>query len=153
MKNACLLALLTLSAAGCQTDADIRPTGYDELAMGTGHWEWESNAYMGGKRTPTTEGYTRQLTFGADHQLLLRRSGQPDLRVPYELSMDRLRNCSTSPTTYPLITYSTDEPKLPNSARRTYSVTEQNGRQTLSITGESACVDAGGYETYHWVAE
>ncbi|NML65078.1 hypothetical protein HHL22_07650 [Hymenobacter sp. RP-2-7] len=151
MKKVVLLVAFGLLLAGCQTDADIRPATYDELALGTGHWEWDATAYMGGRRTPATEGYSRQLTFGADHQLLLRRSGQPDLRVPYELSVGLLP-CGTGSATFPIVTYATDEQKLPNSDRRTYAVTEQNGRQLLSITGEAACADAGGFETYHWVA-
>ena len=151
MRNTALLFALGWLLAGCQTDADIRPATYDELALGTGHWEWDATAYMGGRRTPATEGYTRQLTFGADHQLLLRRRGQPDLRVPYELSVGLLP-CGTGTATFPLVTYATGEPKLPNSNRRAYTVTEQNGQPQLSITGEAACADAGGYETYHWVA-
>lgn len=146
MAGACLLA-------GCQTEADIRPATYDELALGTGHWEWDGSAYMSGTLTPATEGYTRQLTFGADHQLLLRRSNQPDLRVPYQLAVGMLLHCGTGSTTFPIVTYATGETSLPNGDRRTYTVTQRNGGQLLSITGENACVDAGGYETYHWVAE
>lgn len=33
--------------------------------------------------------------------------------------------------------------------RRTYTVAELSGQLQLSISGEAACVDAGGYETYH----
>jgi len=153
MRNALVLFAAAWLLAGCQTDADIRPATYDELALGTGHWEWDETGYMGGRRTPATEGYSRQLTFGADHQLLLRRRGQPDLRVPYELSVGLLSSCGTGSATFPIITYSTGEQTLPNSNRRTYTVTQQQGRQLLSIAGEAACADAGGYETYHWVAE
>ncbi|WP_223649233.1 hypothetical protein [Hymenobacter psoromatis] len=156
---AALLATSQL-AAGCQHDADIRPANYDELALGTGHWEWDYTGYQSGKRDPSTEGYRRQLVFGAGGQLLLRRTGlllhqgsQPDYRTTYQLSMGTLPLCGTSQKSFPIITYSTNEEKLPNNERRTYSLVQQNGQQGLYITGEAACGDGGAYETYHWVAE
>lgn len=153
MKN--LLRLLPLLAlgTGCQTDADLRPTTYDELAMATGHWEWLSTSYMSGLRTPTTEGYTRELLFGAGSQLTLRRSGQPDYRTTYQLAMGSLPYCGAAQPRVPTITYATNEPTLGNNDRKAYSIAQQDGRQVLSITGEAACVDGGAYETYYWVAE
>ena len=148
-----LLAALPL-AVGCHRDADIRPANYDELALGTGHWEWDrSTLGWASNSTPTTEGYTRQLVFGTGGQLLLRRSGQADYRTTYQLSMGTLPFCSSNQKSFPIITYATNEEKLPNNDRRTYTIDQQNGQQLLNITGEDACVDGGGYEMYHWVAE
>lgn len=152
MKKLYLLPLLAF-CTGCLTDADLRPATYDELAMATGHWEWVSTAYMSGLRTPTTEGYTRELLFGAGSQLTLRRSGQPDYRTTYQLAMGTLPSCGPNTPSVPTITYATDEKTLSNNARKTYSISQQSGRQVLSITGEAACVDGGAYETYYWVAD
>ncbi|AMR26807.1 hypothetical protein A0257_06570 [Hymenobacter psoromatis] len=153
LRYATLLAVSQL-AAGCQHDADIRPSNYDELALGTGHWEWDhSTLGWAGNRSPATEGYTRQLVFGTGGQLLLRRSGQSDYRTSYQLSMGPLPRCGYKQASFPLITYSTSEEKLPNNERKTYAINQQSGQQVLSITGEDACVDGGAYETYHWVAE
>ncbi len=150
------IALLATSqlAASCQHDADIRPNNYDELALATGHWEWNSSTLgWAGNRSPASEGYTRQLVFGAGGQLLLRRSGQGDYRTSYQLSMGPLPRCGDKQANFPIITYSTSEEKLPNNERKTYAISQQNGQQVLSITGEDACVDGGAYELYHWVAE
>lgn len=160
MQKRFLLASLLLGAAqlttGCthDTEADVRPANYDELALGTGHWEWNrSTLGWAGNRSPTTEGYTRQLVFGAGGQLLLRRSGQPAYRTSYQLSMGTLPRCGFDQRNFPIITYSTGEATLPNNERKSYDISQQNGQQMLSITGEDACVDGGAYETYHWVAE
>ena len=147
-----LLALLAL-ATSCQRDADIRPANYDELALATGHWEWLATSYQSGPRTPTTEGYSRQLVFGAGSQLTLRRSGQADYATTYQLSMGTLPHCGTGTQGFPIVTYATQESQLPNNDRRTYNTSQRNGRQELSIVGEVACVDGGAYETYQWVAE
>lgn len=155
-RSVLFLALLGASqlAAGCQRDEDIRPANYDELALDTGHWEWDrSTLGWAGSRSPATEGYTRQLVFGPGGQLLLRRSGQPDYRTRYQLSMGPLPRCGTGAANFPVVTYTTPEDRLPNNERKTYITTQQNGRQVLNIVGESACVDGGAYETYHWVAE
>ena len=148
-----LLAALPL-AAGCHHQDDPRPAAtYDELALGTGHWEWDvSTLGFAGNRTPATEGYTRQLVFGAGGQLLLRRGGQADYRTTYQLSMGVLPRCGTGQQNFPIITYSTNEKTLPNDDRKTYSIEQRSGQQVLLIDGESACVDGGAYETYHWVA-
>lgn len=147
-----LLPLLALGS-GCQTDADIRPANYDELALATGHWEWVSTDYDSGKLTPATEGYARQLLFGASNHLTLRRSGQSDYHTTYQLAMGALPRCGTGSQNFPTVTYATNEPTLGNNDRKTYSIAQQDGRQVLSITGEAACVDGGAYETYYWVAE
>ncbi|QKG56940.1 hypothetical protein GKZ68_10050 [Hymenobacter sp. BRD128] len=148
------LLLSAALATGCQREADIRPSSYDELALDTGHWEWDvSTLGWAGNRTPATEGYTRQLVFGAGGQLLLRRSGQGDVRTSYQLSMGQLPRCGTNQANFPIVTYSTGEEKLPNNERKTYTISQQNGLQVLHITGEDACFDGGAYETYHWVAD
>jgi len=150
---AALLATAPL-LAGCQRDGDIQPAHYDELALATGHWEWDrSTLGWAGNRSPATEGYTRQLVFEPGGQLLLRRSGQADYRTSYQLSMGPLPRCGYGQANFPLMTYATNEEKLPNNDLKTYTITQQNGQQLLSITGEAACVDGGAYETYHWVAE
>jgi len=152
VKKLLLLSLLALGSS-CQTDADLRPATYDELAMDTGHWEWVSTAYMSGLRTPTNEGYTRKLLFGPSSQLTLRRSGQDDYRTTYQLAMGTLPYCGQNTPSIPTITYATNEKGLFNNERKTYSISQQNGRQMLSITGEAACVDGGATETYYWVAD
>ncbi|RZK33233.1 MAG: hypothetical protein EOO57_13620 [Hymenobacter sp.] len=147
MTKPLLFALLgLLSLTGCDNDSDeIRPANYDILAMETGHWEWERTAYFGPVYTPATEGYTRQLTFKAAKQLLLRRSKQPDQLLTYQLAV--------SGSGMPTLTYQTKEDKLANNDVKYYRITQQNGQQTLLLTGEGAARDAGGYETYHWVKE
>lgn len=152
MKILFILAALPLLAA-CQTDADLRPATYDELALATGHWEWLSTSYMSGARTPATEGYSRQLLFGASSQLTLRRSGQPDYHTTYQLSMGTLPRCGSPAPSMPIISYLTNENQLENNERKTYRISQQQGRQVLSISGEDACVDGGAYESYYWVAE
>ena len=152
----CALLLSTLPlASGCQhKDTDPQPANYDELALDTGHWEWDrSTLGWAGNRTPATEGYSRQLVFGTGGQLLLRRSGQANYRTPYQLSMGVLPRCGFGQQRFPIITYSTNEETLPNDDRKTYSIEQQNGQQMLRIDGESACVDGGAYEMYHWVKE
>ncbi|GAA4504469.1 hypothetical protein GCM10023172_30710 [Hymenobacter ginsengisoli] len=153
-----LLYGLLLSAAqlatGCQQDVDIGPASYDELALAAGHWEWDQSTLgWAGNRSPATEGYTRQLVFGAGGKLLLRRRGQPDYHTTYQLSMGTLPRCGMGPASLPIITYSTQEEKLPNNERRTYTIEQRNSQQVLRIVGEDACVDGGAIETYHWVAD
>jgi hypothetical protein len=147
MTKPLLFALLGLfSLTGCDHDSDeVRPANYDILAMETGHWEWESTLYFGPQYTPATEGYTRQLVFMANDQLMLRRSDQPDQRTSYRLSVGG----GGSPT----VTFNTNEGKLTNSDVKYYQITPQHGQQILQLTGEGAAYDAGGYETYHWVKE
>ena len=151
-----LAALFGLAQLGtsCQTDADVRPANYDVLALGTGHWEWESTAYMAGNRTPATEGYTRQLVFNAEGQVLIQHSGQLHKETPYQLSMGSGCVWPGSPTagTTPIIAFE-GETTLYNNLRKNYTLTKVDPTQKLQLTGESACVDGGAYETYHWVAE
>ena len=144
---ACLLA--TQAATSCQTEADVRPANYDALALETGHWEWESTAYMSGKRTPATEGFTRQLVFTPDRQVLITHNRQFNKQTTYVLSMGTV--CG-APQTSPIITYETDS-DLPNNDRKTYQTTQMGTDQHLMLVGEHACVDGGAYETYRWVKE
>ncbi|MDJ0364162.1 hypothetical protein QMK33_03285 [Hymenobacter sp. H14-R3] len=146
------LLLTTQLATSCQDEADIRPASYDELAMATGHWEWDTTGSFAGLRTPATEGYSRQLTFRPEGQLMLRRSGQPDYQTSYQLTMGTPAPCgSVSPV--PLLVFTTEEATLPNDARKLYTLSQQGGQQTLLLTGESVCLDGGSEEKYHWVAE
>ena len=147
MTKPLLFALLgLLSLTGCDNDSDeIRPANYDILAMETGHWEWERTVFFGPLYTPTTEGYTRQLVFTANNQLLLRRSNQAEQTTNYKLSVGS--------GGMPTVTFNTNEGKLANNDVKYYHITQQSGQQTLQLTGEEAYRDAGGYETYHWVKE
>ena len=148
-----LLLLVTsglLAATSCQQrDDEVRPSNYDALALETGHWEWESTAYMGGPRTPATQGFTRQLIFEANGQVLIYHGGQLNKQTAYVLSMGTV--CGAS-STVPVITYETDS-DVPNNDRKTYSITKTPTGQSLSLVGEAACLDGGGYETYHWVKD
>lgn len=146
------LLLTTQLTTGCQDEADIRPASYDELAMATGHWEWETTGSFAGIRTPASEGYSRQLTFRPEGQLVLRRSGQPDYQTTYQLTMGTPVPCgSVSPV--PLLVFNTEETLLGNNARKMYTLSQQGGQQRLLLTGEAVCLDGGAVEQYHWVAE
>lgn len=149
---AALLATSQL-AAGCQHDADIRPANYDELAMATGHWEWDSwkNGFSG-ERTPASTGFTQQLTFGAGGQLTLRRNGQLLRRSSYQLSVGSFNRCGSQMNSVPLLTFDNELP-LFNDEAKTYDLTQQAGQQVLLLIGKETCVDYGAREAYHWVAE
>jgi len=155
MKKALLLLLTSalLSATGCQREGDeVQPSGYDALALETGHWEWESTTYRTGRRTPATEGFTRQLVFGADKQVVIQHDKRLNKKTTYSLSMGTLPNCPTSTSTVPIISYETDS-DLPNNDRKTYSIVKTTTSQSLVLMGEGACIDAGSTEAYRWVKE
>jgi glucose/arabinose dehydrogenase len=155
MKKALLLLLTSelLSATGCQREGDeVQPSGYDALALETGHWEWESTAYRAGRRTPATEGFTRQLVFGADKQLIIQHGKRFNKKITYALSMGTLANCPAATSTVPIIRYETDS-DLPNNDRKTYNIIQTATSQSLVLIGEDACIDAGATETYRWVKE
>lgn len=153
MKKSLLLLVTSalLSATGCQKEDEVQPSSYDALALETGHWEWESTAYMAGKRMPATEGYSRQLVFGANGQVLIYHGNKLNKTTAYTLSMGT-SSCATYPTQVPLITYETDS-DVPNNDSKTYSITKSPTGQSLSLVGALACMDAGAYETYHWVKQ
>lgn len=144
-----LLAALPL-ATGCQTDADINPANYDVLALATGHWEWDNSAYQSGLQTPASLGYTRQVVFGPEGKLVVRRRGQADYHSTYQFSMGMPQPCGMAPV--PLVTYRS-EPDLGNTDVKLYTLSQRTGQQVLTIAGEGLCVDKGAHETYHWVAE
>ena len=155
MKKAFLLLLVSalLSATGCQREGDeVQPSSYDALALETGHWEWDNTAYRTGQRTPATEGFTRQLLFEADNQVVILHDNKLNKKTTYTLSMGTLPNCPTPTSTVPIISYETDS-DLPNNDRKTYSITKSPTGQTLSLMGGGACIDVGASETYHWVKE
>ena len=148
-----LLALALLSAAGCQRRGDdVQPNNYDALALETGHWEWESTSYFRQQRTPATEGYTRQLVFTADGNVLIQHDHKLNKKRAYTLSMGPLPSCGTPQAAVPIITYETDS-DLPNNDRKTYSIIKSPTGQSLTLVGEAACVDGGAYEAYRWVKE
>jgi hypothetical protein len=149
-----LFALTLFLAAGCQRRGDdVQPRNYDALALETGHWEWETTSAMSlGRRTPTTEGFTRQLVFGSDGNVMIQHDGKLNKKRPYTLSMGRLPRCGGSQPAVPVITYETDS-DLPNNDRKMYSITKTPTGQSLWLTGEDACVDGGAFETYRWVRE
>ncbi len=133
---------------GCKHDADTLPVSYDVLAEATGHWEWDRSVFgFAGARTPASVGFTRQLVFGADSVLHVKRSGQPYYQTRYHLFKR-----ANAAAFLPLITY-TNEPGLSNDDTKTYALSQQNGRQELLLMGEQVPVDGGAIETYHWVAE
>ncbi|TPG65895.1 hypothetical protein [Hymenobacter nivis] len=139
-------------ATGCKHDTDAEPTStstsYDVLAKGAGHWEWDSSAFgFAGTRTPATVGFTRQLVFGEGNVLNVKRNGKQYYQTSYQLST---RTSATA--SEPLVTY-VNETDLYNNDVKAYTLSQQNGRQTLVLMGEQVPVDGGAFETYHWVAE
>lgn len=145
-----LLCGLAQLAAACQTGADIRPAHYDALALATGHWEWDASAYPSGVQTPASLGFSRQLVFGPEGQLVISRAGRAAYHTPYQLSMGKPQPCGSAPV--PLVTYAS-EPELGNTDNKLYTLGQEAGRPVLTIAGEALCVDGGALETYHWVAE
>lgn len=147
-----LLAALPL-VSGCRHEADPRPATYDELALGTGHWEWDSwkNGFTGA-RTPATERFTQQLTFGAGGRLTVSRNGQVVRQARYQLSVGTFNRCGRQLTSIPLITFANEAP-LVNDEAKTYDLTSNSGTQILTLIGKETCVDYGASETYHWVKE
>lgn len=148
--SAALLALLT--ASSCRRGEEVQPRSYDALALGTGHWEWDHTTALPGRRTPATEGFTRQLVFSAEGKVLIQHDGKLNKQTPYQLSMGPLPRCGNPQASVPIITFETDS-DVPNNDRKTYSISKSATSQSLSLVGEAACVDGGAYETYHWVAE
>jgi hypothetical protein len=150
--------VLLLSAAqlvaSCQTDTDLRPASYDELAMATGHWEWDrSTLGFAYNKTPASVGYTRQLTFGPDHRLVLRRSGQPDYATTYQFTIYQVTSPTGAVVSHQAVSFDTEEADLPTNALKYYDISQQNGQQQLILTGEKAYLDGGAIEAYHWVAD
>ena len=146
------VTFVLLVATSCQQRGDeVQPRNYDALALETGHWEWEYTGYFKRKDTPETKGFTRQLVFGSDGQVLIQHDGRLNKKRPYTLSMGPLAACAST-TKVPLITYETDS-DLPNNDLKTYTITKTPTGQTLALEGEEACIDGGAYESYRWVKE
>lgn len=146
-----LLALLTASSCRSRGE-EVQPRSYDALALGTGHWEWDNTTAMAGRRTPVTEGFTRQLVFSAEGKVLIQHDSKFNKQTSYQLSMGPLPHCGNPQVSVPIITFETDS-DVPNNDRKTYTISKSETSQSLSLVGEAACVDGGAYETYHWVAE
>jgi hypothetical protein len=137
--------------SSCKTDTDLRPASYDELAMATGHWEWDRSVLgFTYDKTPASVGYTRQLTFGPDHRLLLLRSGQANYATTYQLTTYTPPGGAKS---QPALRFDTAEPELPTGSLRYYDLSQQNGQQLLTLVGEQAALDGDAIETYHWVKD
>jgi hypothetical protein len=140
--------------SSCKTDTDLRPAHYDELAMATGHWEWDRSVLgFTYDKTPASVGYSRQLIFGPDHHLVLRRSQQPDYATTYQLSISPAVSPAGGTSSQPAVRFDTAEPDLPTNPLKYYTISQQSGQQTLTLVGEAASLDAGAIETYHWVKE
>ncbi|MVN75251.1 hypothetical protein GO988_02830 [Hymenobacter sp. HMF4947] len=155
MKKAMLLVAVfgLVAAQSCRsTNDEVQPRSYDALALSTGHWEWEKTSYQAGNRTPTTEGFTRQLVFNADGQVTIQHNSKLNKTTDYQLSMGNLPKCGAPQVTVPIINFETDS-DVPNNDRKTYRITKTPDGQQLSLVGEAACLDGGAYEFYHWVAE
>lgn len=153
VKKLLLLPLLAL-AAGCHSEVEApRATGRDELALATGHWEWDRTVIgFGPVRSPATLGYTRQLVVEPGGQVVIGHNGKVVKTTTYQLSMGTLAGCGPGQQNTPIITFEPDAGSG-SSTRKAYSVDTHNGPLRLDFTGDYACVDGGAYEEYHWVAE
>jgi len=154
MRKLFLLAGLLGAAqllGSCQKDADLHPANYDELAMATGHWEWDRSVLgFTYDKTPASVGYARQLVFGPDSHLLLRRTRQADYATTYQLTTFTPPGSTKS---LPALRFDTAETELPTGSLRYYDLSQQSGQQILTLVGEQAALDGDAIETYHWVAE
>lgn len=146
-----LLSAAPLLAAGCRQETAVRPRAYDALALATGHWEWDGTSYSGGRHTPATVGFTRQLVFTADGQVVITHNHQPNKTTPYALAMGSVPACGSTEAV-PVITYETDS-DVGNNDRKTYRLTKSGEGQQLVLTGDLTCVKKGAVETYRWVPE
>lgn len=59
-----------------KSNADVRPTAFDNLAQGTGHWEWESTGYQSGLRTPASMGFANEPDLGNNDTKIYRIAQQ-----------------------------------------------------------------------------
>ena len=150
-----LLLLLSLLMMGsCKSKIDPEPaqlSDLDLLMKLNGYWQWTGSASLGSTLTPASVGFSRELVFKKDGLVHISHNRQPFIQPAYELSNGLLSQCGTfhQPIAVPLVRY-TAEPKIPNNDLRTYSILLSPTDTTLFITGESACVDGGYYETYRW---
>lgn len=138
---------------GCKHDADVQPSpgSYDTLAGAIGHWEWDRSVYgFAGPRTPASVGFTRQLVFGTNKQLAVKRNGRAHYQTSYLLSIGIGGPCANQNA---LVVVFTNETDLPNSDAKVFGTEQQNGQRTLRLSGAATCVDGDASETYHWVAE
>ncbi|GAB3580069.1 hypothetical protein [Hymenobacter daeguensis] len=154
------LLLLSLLAVGSCKSSPAKPEpapkpavvpltgGNDELARAHGYWEWLQNVRMSGTITPTETGFTRQLIFKADGHLDIYHNRQLVLKPSFALRTGLTHIC-VSPVAQPLVEY-TAEPQVPNDPLRRYRLNFSATDTTLTITGESNCVDGGAVEYYRW---
>ena len=148
-----LVLVNLLAGGGCKSKPDPQPiiADSDVLMQASGYWEWINSASMGGLRTPASIGFGRELVFKRDGLVHIYHNRQPFIQPAYLLSYGILSQCGASPQpiSVPLVRYAA-EPQIPNNDLRTYSIRLTPTDTTLSITGESACIDGGSYETYRW---
>ena len=149
-----VLLLSLLAAGSCKSKTDPKPaqlSDMDVLLKSNGYWQWEGSATLGSTLTPTSVGFSRELIFKGDGLVHIYHNRQPAIRPAYQLSNGVLSQCGTNPQpiAVPLVRYAA-EPQIPNNELRTYSIRLSPTDTTLDITGESACVDGGYYETYRW---
>ena len=146
--------LLSLPAVdNCKSKSDPQPAiaDTDVLMQANGYWQWESNARMISQLTPISVGFSRELIFKRDGLVHIYHNRQLFTQPAYQLSTGMLSQCGAppQPITVPLVRYAA-EPQIPNNDLRTYSIRLSPTDTTLSITGESACIDGGSYEIYRW---
>ena len=148
-----VVCLTNMAALCCRpTEPGDLPANYDVLAQDQGYWEWERNVTEGPVVSPATTGFSRQLVFGADGQLIIRHNGQAHSQVSYQLSTGTFPRCGTPQPVLPLVTFA-PEPQVPNNERKSYTVDITATGRTLSLVGEDACTDGGYYESYTWHEE
>lgn len=148
-----LLLVSLLAVGSCKSKSDPQPaiTDTDVLMQANGCWQWESSKTRGGQLTPASVGFSRELIFKRDGLVHIYHNRQPFTQPAYWLSTGMLSQCGAppQPITVPLVRYAA-EPQIPNNDLRTYSIRLSPTDTTLSITGESACIDGGSCEIYRW---
>ena len=140
--------------AGCQRKPQDTPTPkstgeYDVLAKAEGRWVWDKSMMLGGNLTPASKGFTRQLVFRSDSTVAIYRNQALYASPTFQRTSGTLPRCGQPQSAVPLINYP-NETDLFNTARKTYRLSTVNGVVQLMIIGETACIDAGSYEVYHW---
>lgn len=155
-----LLLLSIIAVNGCKSKKDPTPdpvalittepfdSESDILSRSHGYWEWLRSFSVNGTITPTSVGFTRQLVFKGDGRVYINHNQQFAIQRAYVLSTSVPTRCGAqSPQS--LIKYGA-EPQIKNDSLRLYRVAKSLTDTTLSIIGETACVDGGMYESYRW---
>ena len=145
-----LLLVSLLAVGSCKSKSDPQPTiaDTDVLMQASGYWEWESSVSLGGRLTPASVGFSRELIFKSYGLVHIFHNHQAAIRPTYQLSTGVLSQCGQQ-TTVPLVRYAA-EPQIPNNELRTYLIRLTPTDTILSINGVLACTNGGSYETYRW---